>query len=112
MPVSVCRTHAEVHFRVGWLNHYLNISIWFNEGVALLVDYREPYSIASIELSQEQVYTGKGKGGGFFNGESVNLRYIENRLKKSLSAWNQSKSARSQQKVMYFYFDSFKFQRT
>ncbi|MBB1269525.1 hypothetical protein [Shewanella sp. SR44-3] len=48
-------THAEVHHRVGWLNHLLNVPIWFNEGVALLVDFREPYLLDNITLSAEQI---------------------------------------------------------
>jgi hypothetical protein len=48
-------THAEVHHRVGWLNHLLNVPIWFNEGVALLVDFREPYLLENIQLSVDQI---------------------------------------------------------
>ena len=48
-------THAEVHYRVGWLNHLLDVPIWFNEGVALLVDFRKPYLLENIDLSQEQI---------------------------------------------------------
>jgi hypothetical protein len=48
-------THAEVHHRVGWLNHMLNVPIWFNEGVALLVDFREPYLLENIKLSVDQI---------------------------------------------------------
>ncbi|CAM4255743.1 hypothetical protein [Shewanella denitrificans] len=52
-------THAEVHHRVGWLNHLLNVPIWFNEGVALLVDFREPYLLENIQLSVDQINTVK-----------------------------------------------------
>lgn len=52
---------SEVYFRIGWLNHFLNIPIWFNERVALLVDHRKPYFIGSIELSKERVYAVKSK---------------------------------------------------
>ncbi len=48
-------THAEVHYRVGWLNHLLNVPIWFNEGVALLVDFRKPYLLENIDLSMEEI---------------------------------------------------------
>lgn len=47
--------HAEVHFRVGWLNHMLNVPIWLNEGLALLVDYREPYLMENINLTQKEI---------------------------------------------------------
>ncbi|WP_422381874.1 hypothetical protein [Marinicellulosiphila megalodicopiae] len=48
-------THAEVHHRVGWLNHFLNVPIWFNEGVALLVDYRNLYLLENIDLSLKDI---------------------------------------------------------
>lgn len=47
--------HAEVHQRVGWFNHLLKVPLWFNEGVALLVDFREPYLVENIDLTQEQI---------------------------------------------------------
>jgi len=28
-------TYAEVHYRVGWLNHLLNVPICFSEGITL-----------------------------------------------------------------------------
>jgi len=43
--------HAEVHHRVGWLNHFLNVPTWLNEGIATLVDYRKSYLLENIELS-------------------------------------------------------------
>ena len=48
-------THAEVHFRVGWLKHFLNVPIWFNEGIALWVDFRKPYLLENIDLSQQAI---------------------------------------------------------
>jgi len=48
-------THAEVHHRVGWLKHLLNVPIWFNEGVALLVDFRKPYLLENIDLPSKEV---------------------------------------------------------
>lgn len=48
-------THAEVHFRVGWLKHLLNVPIWFNEGISLLVDFRQPYLLKNIDLSQQAI---------------------------------------------------------
>jgi len=68
-------THAEVHFRVGWLNHYLNIPIWFNEGISLLVDFREPYLIDNIELTKEEINSVKNKGEEFFSDKHVLKNY-------------------------------------
>ncbi len=68
-------THSEVHYRVGWFNHYLNIPIWFNEGISLLVDFREPYLVSNIKLSQVEVDAIKRKGNDFFGGENLLENY-------------------------------------
>ena len=47
--------HAEVHFRMGWLHHLLNIPTWFNEGIALLVDFRKPYLLENINLTLKDI---------------------------------------------------------
>lgn len=47
--------HAEVHYRVGWFTHMVNVPTWFNEGIALLVDLRPPYLLENIKLRQEEV---------------------------------------------------------
>jgi len=47
--------HAEVHFRMGWLHHLLNIPTWLNEGIALLVDFRKPYLLENINLTLKDI---------------------------------------------------------
>ncbi len=54
--------HAEVHHRVGWLNHYLNVPIWFNEGLAVLVDFRDVYLLENINLSAKEINAVKQNG--------------------------------------------------
>lgn len=68
-------THSEVHFRVGWLQHYLNVPIWFNEGISLLVDFREPYLMSNIELTPEQIEAVKQSGRNFFSIGNVIQNY-------------------------------------
>jgi len=68
-------THAEVHYRVGWLKHYLRIPIWFNEGVSLLVDFREQYLMDNIVLTQDEIFSVKEKGVDFFSGDDVRKNY-------------------------------------
>jgi hypothetical protein len=46
--------HAEVHFRVGWLK-FINLPIWFNEGIGTQVDFRKPYLLENIDLPPEEV---------------------------------------------------------
>jgi len=37
--------HGELHHRVGWLQRWLQIPVWFDEGVAMQVDYRSRYDL-------------------------------------------------------------------
>ena len=67
--------HSEVHYRVGWFKHYLNVPIWFNEGIALLVDYRKPYLLANIDVSQAQINAIKKGQGNFFTSENAVQNY-------------------------------------
>ncbi|MCF6224785.1 MAG: hypothetical protein L3J22_00580 [Xanthomonadales bacterium] len=73
-------THAEVSFRLGWLTHYFNMPIWFNEGIALLVDYREPYLLDNIDISPDEINTVKEMGADFFSGKDVLKNYQAARL--------------------------------
>ncbi len=73
-------THSEVHYRVGWFNHSLNLPIWFNEGVSLLVDFREPYLVSNIKLSQVEVDAIKRKGSKFFSGDNLLENYQAARI--------------------------------
>jgi hypothetical protein len=76
-------THAEVHYRVGWLNHMLNVPIWFNEGVALLVDFREPYLLENIKLSFDQINSVKSDGFDFSIASYKASRVLVEHLDKS-----------------------------
>lgn len=73
-------THAEVHYRVGWLSHYWHVPIWFNEGVSLLVDFRAPYLPDNIVLSQQEIVAVKQMGVDFFRGEHVLNNYQASRV--------------------------------
>lgn len=37
--------HTEMHYRVGYLKRFLQLPTWFDEGVAMQVDYRPRYSL-------------------------------------------------------------------
>ncbi|WDE06733.1 hypothetical protein SG34_007465 [Thalassomonas viridans] len=75
-------THAEIGHRVGWLRHLLEIPVWFNEGIALLVDHRKPFLIENIQLSQEEVKAVKKLDTSrvFFAGENIHKNYLASRL--------------------------------
>ena len=72
--------HAEVHNRVGWLQYLLNIPIWFSEGVALVVDYRAPFLLENISISDIKVEAVKGKGIDFFTDGNTHENYLASRV--------------------------------
>ena len=76
-------THAEVHNRVGWLNHFLNVPIWFNEGVALLVDFRNPYLLENIYLSLKDIESVKNNRFDFSIGSYQASRVLVDSIDKS-----------------------------
>ncbi len=39
--------HAEIHQRVGFWHRFMNIPTWFDEGLAMQVDYRPQYALAA-----------------------------------------------------------------
>ncbi len=47
--------HAEIQHRVGFVRFFKEVPVWFDEGAALTLDYREPFLPENIDLSSEQV---------------------------------------------------------
>jgi hypothetical protein len=72
--------HVELHNRVGWLKYALNIPIWFSEGIALLVDYREPFLLENISISEVKVEAVKNKGVDFFTDGNTHENYLASRV--------------------------------
>jgi len=70
--------HAEVGYRVGWLTHWIEIPVWFNEGIALIVDHRPPFLVKNIELNQDEIEAVKqfNTGSEFFDGENTHKNYL------------------------------------
>ncbi|MCO1337016.1 hypothetical protein MO867_22080 [Microbulbifer sp. OS29] len=74
--------HAEVGYRVGWLTHWLEIPVWFNEGVALIIDQRSSFLVDNINVNQATIETVKqlNTGREFFSGDNVHRNYLASRL--------------------------------
>lgn len=89
-------THAEVHYRVGWLKHLLNVPIWFNEGVALLVDFRKPYLLENIDLSPKEVEFVKNNEFDFSIGNYQASRVLVDKIDKSSLYQNLEKLKQGQ----------------
>ncbi|WP_019677204.1 hypothetical protein [Arsukibacterium perlucidum] len=47
--------HAEIYARLGWVAWVLEMPRWFEEGVALLVDFREPFLPQNISLEDSEI---------------------------------------------------------
>ncbi|MDZ7923630.1 MAG: hypothetical protein U5M23_06135 [Marinagarivorans sp.] len=47
--------HAEIQHRVGFFRFLKEIPVWFDEGAALTLDYREPFLPENIDLPVEDV---------------------------------------------------------
>lgn len=62
--------HAEVEHRVGFWRFIRQIPVWFDEGLALTVDFRAPFLLENIELPQQtiQAITSKDTAKAFFSG--------------------------------------------
>lgn len=46
--------HAEVYERVGFWNRWMNIPVWFDEGIAMQVDHRSHFELAAVGLSESE----------------------------------------------------------
>jgi hypothetical protein len=47
--------HAEIFARLGWVTWILEMPRWFEEGVSLLVDLREPFLPENITLEDSEI---------------------------------------------------------
>lgn len=65
--------HTELAARVGYLNTTMEIPVWFNEGLAMQVDYREEYSERKYQevkdLPQMKIELNKIKDQSFYTGD-------------------------------------------
>ena len=63
--------HAEIQHRVGLLRFLREIPVWFDEGVGLTLDYREPFLPLNIELSDAEIKAVQRLESGreFFSGD-------------------------------------------
>jgi hypothetical protein len=64
--------HAEVHHRLGWFSQITSMPVWFNEGIALVVDHRPPYLPENIYITNKEIEEVKSKKYGyqFFDGSA------------------------------------------
>lgn len=46
--------HAILHEKLGWYRHYFKIPTWFDEGLAMQVDYREGFDVEQFQKVDEK----------------------------------------------------------
>lgn len=73
--------HAEIQHRVGFFRFLSQIPVWFDEGAALTLDYREPFLPENIDLTATEINAVKKLKSGrrFFSG-NVRQNYQASRL--------------------------------
>lgn len=63
--------HAEIQQRVGFVRMLREVPAWFDEGVALTLDYRAPFLPDNIDLTEADIESVKrlASGRAFFSGD-------------------------------------------
>ncbi|MDP4537600.1 hypothetical protein Q3O60_15545 [Alkalimonas collagenimarina] len=73
--------HAEIQHRVGFFRFLKEVPVWFDEGAALTLDYREPFLPENIDLSDDVVTAVKElKSGKSFFSNNIRQNYQASRL--------------------------------
>ncbi len=76
--------HAEVFSYVGYINQILEIPVWFNEGIAMQVDFREKYN---APLKNRKDLSQLKYGWQFFKGNSHELTAHYSIAKNEINNW-------------------------
>ena len=61
--------HAEIHHRVGFLKRFLQLPTWFDEGIAMQVDYRNRYALSPQDAQNADDVRGFTTFSSFFKGD-------------------------------------------
>lgn len=74
--------HAEIQTRAGLWNFLNQIPVWFDEGVALTVDFRAPFLPENIQLSEDEIMVVRelSSARDFFSGDNMRHHYQAARL--------------------------------
>ena len=78
--------HAQIFEHIGFWGRTLKLPVWFDEGAAMQVDYREKYNLIGIEnvklVGSELQYTWQ-----FFQGDDKQLTHHYARAKNEVHRW-------------------------
>jgi hypothetical protein len=79
--------HAEIHHRVGYLAYFLQIPTWFDEGVAMQVDYRSRYLLSPQDAQNTAYVRDLTTGSTFFKGDDQALTRNYASAKHEVASW-------------------------
>ncbi|MDY0037377.1 MAG: hypothetical protein RBS05_15815, partial [Zoogloea oleivorans] len=79
--------HAEIHHRVGYLKRFLQLPTWFDEGVAMQVDYRTRYSLSPQDSQTADYVRGLTTFSSFFKGDEQAVVRNYASAKQVVASW-------------------------
>ncbi len=79
--------HAELFHRVGYWNRTLEIPVWFDEGAAMQVDYRERYDVRRYRGNQVLDKSALQFSRQFFSGDDEQLTAHYSLAKEEVRRW-------------------------
>jgi hypothetical protein len=79
--------HAEIHHRVGYLKRFLQLPTWFDEGVAMQVDYRTRYSLSPQDSQTADYVRDLTTFSSFFKGDEQAVVRNYASAKQVVASW-------------------------
>ncbi|HEY0439673.1 MAG TPA: hypothetical protein VGD36_06315 [Xanthobacteraceae bacterium] len=79
--------HAEIHHRVGYWRRFWSVPAWFDEGLAMQVDFRTRYALGPEDLSRAGYVREFETFRAFFNGDEPTQVRNYAAAKAVVSAW-------------------------
>jgi len=79
--------HVEIHHRVGWLQRWLQVPAWFDEGVAMQVDYRSRYELPAEAIPNAAGVRELNTFSEFFSGDEKKVVSNYARAKYVVASW-------------------------
>jgi hypothetical protein len=79
--------HAEIHHRVGYLKRFLQLPTWFDEGVAMQLDYRQRFSLSPRNESNADHVRGLTTFSSFFSGDEQAVVRNYAAAKQVVASW-------------------------
>jgi hypothetical protein len=79
--------HGEIHHRTGYWQRWLRLPAWFDEGVAMQVDYRSRYALSEQDASGADAVQKLNTFSAFFSGDAKTVVYNYARAKYVVASW-------------------------